>query len=475
MSESTNAAQPQPASDEEGATFFQSTAFRAGVVGLIVALIGAGVSMINLEPDLSHLDVTVLSGSEKGQYRHVVDQMASYAKKRKGTLKNVMTRGSIENIERLTKGASDDETRFALVQDGIKLPEDSTLELVARLTSGEAVFFLAKAEAAERIRAFADLKGKTVGIGAKGSGTASLARQIFALPGFETLAVTLENHPVGEQTALVVAGKLDVAVFVIHEDGQLIQDAVLEHGLGIIALAQAEAVAHALGPVRIGRVVAGQYDPIRVLPKTSTLLLKVDTLVLSDGSASHSETVSLLTLLQERFPGFLEHNRTTPNATGLAMSSTSRQFFEDGGPAIMDQYAPWLVDLFPFSNLVHFAMVISVLFNLMGTGNKFCLWRIDVRRIELEGQLREVFGRAVTVAELETFAPIEAHRGAEWTGRLDGLIRDLDELFDTSRRQSVGVLVPMGGEMSYRYQETLVAGWVGTLRGYRERLSTSQS
>lgn len=475
MNESTAAAQPEPVPGEPSKSFVQSTAFRVGVGVAVVALIGVGVSRINLEPDLSHLDVTVLSGSQKGQYRHVVDQMATYAKKRKGTLKNVMTRGSIENIEQLTKGAADDETRYALVQDGIKLPENSTLELVARLTSGEAVFFLAKDAEAERIHAFSDFAGKTVGIGAKGSGTASLARQIFGLHGFETLDVKLENHPVDEQTALLAAGKLDVAVFVIHEDAQLIQEAVLQHGMGMIALAQVEAVAHALGPVRIGRVVAGQYDPIRVLPKRNTLLLKVDTLVLSDGSASHSETVSLLTLLQERFPGFLELNRKIPNTTGLTMSSTSRQFFEDGGPAIMDQYAPWLVDLIPLSNLVHFAMVISVLFNLMGSGNKFCLWRIDARRLELEEEIREAFGRAVTVSEIATSEPLEAHASPEARSKVDALIGNLDALFSKSRRQSVGVLVPMGGEMSYRYQETLVNGWVGALRAYRERLSRAQS
>lgn len=467
-------AQAAPSPDEEGRALLQSTPFRLGVFVLSVLLVGLSVSLINLEPDLSHLDVTVLSGSEKGNYRHVVDQMASHAESRKGRLKNVMTAGSIDNVARLAKGAPDSETRYALAQDGIALPRDAGLELIARLTSGEAVFFLAKAGDAERVHGFADLAGKTVGIGPEGSGTASLAEQIFALRGFDALQVKLEHHPVDAQPALVAAGKLDVAVFVIDEDAVLIADALRNHGLGLIGFDHVEAVAHAIGAVRIGRVVAGQYDPIRVLPKKTTLVLKVDTLVLGDGSASHSETVSLLTLLQERFPGFLQHNREIPNLTGLPIASASRQFFEAGGPAIMDQYAPWLVDLIPISNLVHFAMVLSVLFNLMGMGNRFCLWRLDARRLELEGELNDLFGGPVTPAEIKRRSPVAEHKGAEWCQRLDTLIRSLDALSEKARKQSVGLLVPMGREMSYRYQEVLVSGWLGGLRTYRERLNTSQ-
>jgi hypothetical protein len=222
-------------------------------------------------------------------------------------------------------------------------------------------------------------------------------------------------------------------------------------------------------------VVAGQYDPIRVLPKQTTLLLKVDTLVLSDGSASHSETVSLLTLLTERFPGFLEHNREIANTTGLPLSTVSRQFIEDGGPALMDEYAPWLVDWIPLSNLVHFAMVISVLFNLMGTGNRYCLWRIDVQRVELEGELYELFGGIVTAREVNRLEPRPEHAAGPWRTRFDTLVTEMATLAETSRKQSVGFLVPMGREMSYRYQEMLISNWLGPLRGYRQRLDAAQA
>jgi hypothetical protein len=46
----------------------------------------------------------------------------------------------------------------------------------------------------------------------------------------------------------------------------------------------------------------------------------------------------------------------------------------------------------------------------------------------------------------------------------------LSALAETSRRQSMSVLVPMGDEMRYRYQEMLIAELLRALRLYKERL-----
>ena len=45
---------------------------RIGIVLCVFALIGIALSLVNLTPDLSHLDVTLLSGSEHGHYHLVV-------------------------------------------------------------------------------------------------------------------------------------------------------------------------------------------------------------------------------------------------------------------------------------------------------------------------------------------------------------------------------------------------------------------
>lgn len=53
---------------------------------------------------------------------------------------------------------------------------------------------------------------------------------------------------------------------------------------------------------------------------------------------------------------------------------------------------------------------------------------------------------------------------------MEALIERLSELSERCRRHSLSVVVPMGEEMSYRYQETLVADLTHALQAFRERL-----
>ncbi len=54
--------------------------------------------------------------------------------------------------------------------------------------------------------------------------------------------------------------------------------------------------------------------------------------------------------------------------------------------------------------------------------------------------------------------------------RLDRLIGDLIALSKRARKQSLSMLVPMGQEMAYRYQERLIADLLDALRAFRDRL-----
>jgi hypothetical protein len=54
--------------------------------------------------------------------------------------------------------------------------------------------------------------------------------------------------------------------------------------------------------------------------------------------------------------------------------------------------------------------------------------------------------------------------------RIDALIAQLEQLSGRCRRQSLSMLVPMGQEMNYRYQESLVADMLHALRQFRQKL-----
>jgi hypothetical protein len=112
----------------------------------------------------------------------------------------------------------------------------------------------------------------------------------------------------------------------------------------------------------------------------------------------------------------------------------------------------------------------SMLFSAMTLWHRFRLWRIDALRVQIERDVPTLFGASTTVGDIEAMAPSERHRGDETRAAVDALIERLSGLSARCRRHSLSVVVPMGEEMSYRYQETLVADLTHALRAFRERL-----
>ena len=66
--------------------------------------------------------------------------------------------------------------------------------------------------------------------------------------------------------------------------------------------------------------------------------------------------------------------------------------------------------------------------------------------------------------------PEDRQRDPEMRARLDTLIQDLAELLERCRKHSLSVLVPMGQEMGYRYQEVLIVDLLRALRIFRAKL-----
>jgi len=121
---------------------------------------------------------------------------------------------------------------------------------------------------------------------------------------------------------------------------------------------------------------------------------------------------------------------------------------------------------------VQLVFAFSMLFAAQALWHRFRLWRLDAARVVIENEVGKLFPPGATVAEIAAMTPDDAQRSAGVAARLDGLIADLDALWVHVRKQSVSMLVPMGQEMAYRYQEQLVADLLNALRIYRGRLGS---
>ncbi len=196
----------------------------------------------------------------------------------------------------------------------------------------------------------------------------------------------------------------------------------------------------------------------------------MDTLIVGNGCAKNGATVGLLSAVSAVFPTFVQHNKGQPNLTGLPLSTGAANFLRDEGPDALGTYAPWAVDILPLPTWIQLGVALSLLISGMAFGHRFNLWRIDAQRVRIEREIPALFHPAVTLGEIAEMRPEPVRNATETRAVLDSLLARLDALAERCRRKSLSILVPMGEEMSYRYQETLIAELQYALRLYRDRL-----
>jgi len=433
--------------------------------GALVAL-AALVAWLDPRPSLRHVRVAVLSGSPTGNYFATVDRIAQEVSKRKGQVRNVISAGSVENVRRLIEAAKRCDVHFALVQDGVAYPDAHSLELVGRLPRPESLVLLGTA--ADAISTPAQLRGLRLGIGPLGSGTEHLMRRI--LVPLSELELKISTPTIDDQLDMLERGELDLGAMVIDDEAKLLTDAVKHRNLQILDLPDAPSLAHRLPFTRVGKIEARQIDYVRKLPPEDKQVLQIDTLVVGNGCASNGVTQGFLQALAEVFPTFIRENRDQSNVTGLPLAAVAKSYYETEGPDLLGRYAPWAVDIMPLATWIQLFVGISALFSGMRVWHRFRLWRLDANRVKIERDLPALFGPGVTVDEIVAMPVADRHRAPEVAAAIDDISARLSVLSERCRKQSLSLLVPMGEEMQYRYQEALIADLLNALRLYKERL-----
>jgi hypothetical protein len=449
-----------------GASAVPSRTLKSVLVFVAFVLVVAGAARFGRQADLSHVDVAILSGSELGNYHAIVAKAAEETKRRRGRIANLTSAGSVENTTRLAAATADCAIQFALVQDGLPWPASHRFELIGRLPVPEV--FVVLGRDADRIRSVADLRGLRVGIGPVGSGSEHVARQVMAQ--LEGLDIAVSTQPIAEQLAMLERGELDLGAMVIDRDAQLLVDAVRKRNLQVVDFAGAEAVAHRLPSAKAGVLKAGRYDPVRHLPPQDKRVIEIDPLLIGNGCARESATQGVITAMAAVFPDFVRVNRERANLTGLPYATAARSYFDDDGPDPVGEHVPWVIDIMPMSRWLQLVFAFSTLFAAQALWHRFRLWRLDAKRVAIEARAAALFAPGVTVADIEAMPGDDAHRTAGARASLANLIVELEGLSKLCRKQSLSMLVPMGQEMGYRYQEQLMNDLLYALRTFRSRL-----
>ncbi len=366
------------------------------------------------------------------------------------------TAGSIENIARLGEDQRPCVAAFALVQDGIPVPAAAGLVLLGRLPEPKSLLLLARQN--RKFPTFGDLRGKSIGIGPEGSGTAYLLRQLFEDPDLRGLDVRLSFHELPEQARLVSQGELDLAAFVMAEDAELLQTIVKQYDLDIATFQDLGGLVARHPWLGLGLIPAGRFDLVRPTPAVDKPVIHVDTLVVANPCARRAERVALLMLLNAELPGFVAANppKHIYSATALPIASAASQFFIKGEPELADVYFPWAVNLLSPAYWVYLAMVVTILSSALRGISRFELWQIDAARERLERRLKELTDPKLTHAQIRTVPDGDLLTSPGAYAAAQSIQDELAQLRARCQRYAASIVTPMGDEMFYRYQESLI-------------------
>lgn len=180
-------------------------------------LIAAGIASAAFAQGTERLSSSIgmVTGSKTGTYIAIGKDMARVAQTKGVAISVFDSKGSIDNIRRIT---SKEKVGLAIVQADVlgflsrsKNPESidiaSKLRFVAPLY-GEEVHILAR----RNITSLADLSGKRVVVGSEGSGSMITAVNIFSMLGIEPQQMFKIEPPQG--VVAVLNGEVDAVVFV---------------------------------------------------------------------------------------------------------------------------------------------------------------------------------------------------------------------------------------------------------------------
>src|SRR5262245_438748 len=448
---------------------------RASLLLVAAAVIAAVASAFGIAHDYGYLHASILTGSPGGQYHALATRLADRAKREHGTLIVIPTAGSIENISRLANNRGGCTEKFALVQDGTPVPANARLELLGRLPEPESLLLLGRTGHA--FNTFVDLRGASIGIGPEGSGTAYLMRQLFEDSDLQKLDVHLSHHGLLEQAELVAQRKLDIAAFVIQEDPELLRTILRQHGVDTVPPHNLQDLPARAPWLSLGRIPAGRSDVVRPLPTLDNQIARPGTLVIAGACAQRADRIALLMLLGAELPGFVRGNppSSTSSATVLPLAPEARQFFLTGEPEIADRYVPWLVHLMSPSYWFYRVMAVTILFNVLKAFSRFRLWRIDAAREKLETALKELVDPRLTHAQMRAVPAEQVMAVPERRAAAEAIMERLVELRARCQRQTSSLVTPMGDEMFYRYQQSLIDEAATTLGALLQRSSTTGS
>ena len=288
---------------------------------------------------------------------------------------------------------------------------DNMIELVSLGTvTYDPVWIFYREESAKKLNkeavlgAIPQMRGWSVNVGGRGSGTPGLVSKILFANGLDRDDVKRSNL---DETAAVMAlleGKLDAAVLVSAPESPMVQMLLQTPGLKLYEFAQAESYARRYPFMRPVSLPRGVVDIARDVPPHDVPLVATSTALLARED-THPALVQLFVQAASRIhsgPGWIARASTFPNAQPgeFPLAKDAARYYQSG-PPLLQRYLPfWLANLIDRMWVALFS-IIAVLIPLsrllpplyeFRIRSRIFRWYRNLRQIESDHELGEKTG-----------------------------------------------------------------------------------
>jgi TRAP transporter TAXI family solute receptor len=341
--------------------------------------------------------VAMVTGAEGGGYHQFGLAMKERLAEDGLTLELHTTRGSLDNLARLTADSPD--VQLGLIQSGTtRLLERGALKRLEGLAALYHEPLWLFQQEGEQIQRLSDLNGKRVAVGSEGSGTYAVVRSLFQTQGTPAQFEGMDggNWQMLSSDAAASAlqnGDLDAAFFVLPAANDRITSLIATPGLELVSLTQARAYAARLTFLDHLDVTQGLLDIAgNKPPEDMQLLSPVATLI-----ANQSFHPALTSLVLEAARDILsEGNLLDPAGAFPAAKPVELQltgeadYYHRQGVPFLQRYLPFWIASIVDRYVVLLIPFIAIMVPLLRSMGPIYSWRMRARVFRWYGQLRDV-------------------------------------------------------------------------------------
>lgn len=360
-----------------------------GPVTLMVVIVcGVGYWLVDPAPPRV---IDISSGQENGSYERFAKRYAQELQKNQITLRQQISQGSEENLNRISDPDSEIDVGFVRSgsTDEAQAHERGLISLGSLFYEPIWVFYRSPKE----LTTISQFKGKTVNVGPDGNGVAKLFSQILSVNSMSEEDVTIQKLADTPGTVALLENKVDVLIFSSASDSPLVQMLLQTPGIRLFDFVQAEAytrrfpfLSHVVLPrgiVDIGKDIPA-HDYHLIAP-TATLVAH---------ESLHPALMGLLLQAAHRIHSgadWFSRQGEFPSDkyTEIPVAHEAEKFYKNGPPVLQRYLSFWIANFIERMWVVIVALG-ALFLPLSKIIPPLYVWRIRSRIYRWYGQLRMV-------------------------------------------------------------------------------------